>query len=420
MRRRVFLALAFCACAPVSAAQSPATDPVVPRPSALLGASGDPAFLAWLDDFYGRALAAGFSSSSLQQAFSGLAPDPRVIAHDAVQPETAQPISAYVARAVSAAAVERGRRKRAEVPQLAAIAQTYGVPADILVGLWSMETAFGVNQGDYDVVRALATLAAGDPRRRDWAEDELRACLKILSDGSAGRAQLKGSWAGAMGQTQLLPSTFLKDAVSAKGAGAPDIWGSPADALASAANLLAADGWRRGEGWAREVVTPPGFDFSLSEGPKAPPTWWRDKGVRPADGRPWSAADAAADAQLIVPAGAAGPAFLILPNHFVIRAYNNSLSYALAMGLFADRLSGGGLLVRPWPAETPLSLSERFDAQTALAKLGYNPGTIDGLVGLGTRQALRAWQKAHGLVADGYLTSPLVKRLAAEAGLGAS
>jgi membrane-bound lytic murein transglycosylase B len=228
------------------------------------------------------------------------------------------------------------------------------------------------------------------------------------------RAQLKGSWAGAMGQTQFIPSAYLATAIDGDGDGKRDIWGSTPDALASAANLLVKGGWRRGEAWAREVILPKGFDYGLSEGPKEVPSWWAAKEVKRADGLPWRPADAAAPAALILPAGAHGPAFLIFANHMAIRTYNNSLAYALAVGLLADRIAGGGPLKTPWPAETRLSLTDRMAAQEALAKLGYNPGSADGVVGVGTRQSLRAWQKARGLPADGYLSPEMVKKLKAE------
>lgn len=239
------------------------------------------------------------------------------------------------------------------------------------------------------------------------------AALRILASGNVPRARLKGSWAGAMGQTQFLPSTYLSSAVDGDGDGRRDIWGSAPDALASAAHLLAKGGWRRGEGWAREAVLAPGFDYSLSEGPLEVAAWWRAKGARRADGLAWSAADAQAPASLIVPSGASGPAFLLLPNHFAIRTYNNSTAYALAVGLLADRIASGGPLKAPWPHETPLSLTDRLDAQSALARLGFNPGQPDGVVGVGTRAALRAWQKTAGLTADGYLSPDMVRRLRA-------
>jgi lytic murein transglycosylase len=382
-----------------------------PSPSDLLGAAGDPSYLEWLNGFYARELAAGWSTTLLAQLLTGLAPDPRVLAYNAAQPEFSRPVSDYVNRNVTAGVAALGRRKRDGVPQLHEIHETYGVPGDILTAIWAMESGFGANQGDMDVVRSLATLAAEDPRRRGWAEMELDACLKILRSGAATRGQLRGSWAGAMGQTQLVPSTFLTTAVSVPGNGRPDIWGSSADALASAANLLAKAGWRRAESWAVEVTLEHRFDAGLSEGPRQPPTWWAEKGARRADGQGWSAADSGSQAELILPAGAAGPAFLVFPNHFVIRTYNNSLAYALSVGLLADRIGGAGPLVAAWPHETPLSLEARMEAQTALAKLGYNPGAPDGLIGLSTRQALRAWQRDHGLPADGYLSPQLVERL---------
>ena len=268
MQRRSFLALAAASCA-VSA--SAAADV---RPSDLLGAAGDDAFLTWLDGFYARELAAGWSTTALAAVLSGLAPDPRVLSSNAGQPEFATPIGVYVQHRVTPDAVALGRRKRDSVPQLGAIHETYGVPGDILTSIWGMETGFGANQGGMDVVRCLATLAAEDPRRKAWAETQLEACLKIVATNAAGRAALRGSWAGAMGQTQLIPSTFLSTAVNADGKGKPDIWNSSADALASAANLLAKAGWQRGESWAIEVKLTPKFDYGLSEGPKQTPDWW--------------------------------------------------------------------------------------------------------------------------------------------------
>ncbi|MGH7017890.1 MAG: lytic murein transglycosylase [Caulobacteraceae bacterium] len=413
MDRRRFFALCLCAAAGGGMAP-PYASPVPPvgGPSGLLGASGDPNFLAWLDGFLSRMVAQGVSRSVLAEAFSGISPDPRVAALDARQPEFVLPVSTYVSDHVTGGAIAEGQSKEISVPALSSIIARFGPPGGILMGVWAMESGFGADQGSYDVVRCLATLAAGG-RRRPWAEGELEAALKIIASGEAARSRLTGSWAGAMGQTQLVPSAFLAYAVSAAGRGPPDIWDSPADALASAANLLRANGWRRGEGWAREVVAPPGFDWSLTEGPARPPSWWRGLGLITADGRGWSPLDAAAPAILLVPAGAAGPAFLAFPNHFVIRSYNDSIAYALAVGFLADRIAGGGPLVTPWPVETPLSLAQRLEAQTALTRLGFNPGPIDGLIGVNCRRALRAWQKSQGLIADGYLSPQMVARLGA-------
>ncbi|HEY3800278.1 MAG TPA: lytic murein transglycosylase [Caulobacteraceae bacterium] len=415
MERRIFLGLAGAAIAAPALGEAPPSasappSPPGPQPADLLGAAGDPAFLTWLNGFYARMLADGWSTDVLAKTLTGLSPDPRVLAHNASQPEFALPVSTYVQRQVTPGVVSMGKARRDGVSQLPAIQQTYGVPADVLTAIWAMESGFGAFQGDMDVVRCLATMAAENPQRTGWAEGELKACLKIIAQGGS-REQLKGSWAGAMGQTQFLPSSYLTTAVSATGAGKPDIWGNSADALASAANLLIKGGWQRGQDWAREVILPAGFDYGLSEGPKQPPSWWTDKGVRRADGRDWRDADQAAPAVLLLPSGYAGPAFLAFPNHFAIRTYNASLAYALSVGLLADALAGRPPLTTPWPKETPLSLDDRMAAQTALAKAGYNVGVPDGLIGLGTRQAIRAWQKDKGLPADGYLTPAIVARL---------
>jgi lytic murein transglycosylase len=404
MDRRIFLSLALAAVSPGSSTSAQ------PTPADLLGATGEPYFVAWLNDFYARAVAAGTSRSVLDRELSGLSPDPRVTVQDAAQPEFGRPISAYIASVVNEARIAEGRAKRTSIPQFNAIEATYGVPRDILIAIWAMESNFGALQGDFDIVRSLSTLAAAG-RRRPWAEGELLAALKILGEGDAPRWKLRGSWAGAMGQTQLLPSTYLSSAVDADGDGRRDIWGSAPDALASAANLLAKGGWSRGVGWAYEVILAPGFDYGLSETAKELPDWWREKGARRADGEAWGHADAAAPAMLLLPAGYTGPAFLAMPNHFAVREYNNSIAYALGVGLLADRFAGGGPLRAAWPKEAALSLTDRLDAQTALIRLGFNPGPPDGAIGLMTRQALRAWQKSQGLPADGYLSPAMVARL---------
>lgn len=423
-RASLFAALALAGCAspapipaPYAPPQQQANAPPPAPPAPPLNpptVSGDMTFDAWAEGFYGRAVAAGIPPAVVARELAGLTPEPRVASLDSRQPEFSKPVSAYITGVTSADRIAIGQRKRFETDGLAGIEQRYGVPRDILVGIWAMESGFGAIQGDFDVIRAMATLAA-QGRRRAFAEDQLIAALRIIAAGEFPRSRLRGSWAGAMGQTQFIPATFLATAVDGDGDGRRDIWGSSADALASAANLLAKAGWTPGQGWAREVTAPPGFDFSLTEGPKAPPAWWAERGVRPADGLGWSQADQAAAAQLVAPAGASGPLFLLLPNHFVIRRYNNSLAYALGVGLLADRFAGGGPLIAAWPQETPLSLAERMTAQRALARLGFDPGPADGVVGAGTRAALRGWQKARGLVADGYLTTDLVRRLASEA-----
>ena len=327
----------------------------------------------------------------------------------------ASPVGDYVRGVVSDERVAIGRRKLAQLTWLPQVEARYGVPAEILLAIWAVETAFGTLQGDNDALRCLATLAASG-HRQDWAEGQIMALFHIMAEGDATRAQLKGSWTGALGQPQFEPTQYLSTAVDADGDGRRDIWNSAEDALASAANLLAKAGWRRGQLWAREMILPPGFDYGLCEGPAQPLAAWTRLGLKNSDGELWSAADAGADAVLLTPVGAKGPAFLALPNHFVLRQYNNALAYALAVGLLADRIAGRPPVLAPWPPETPLSLADRSDAQIALARLGFDAGGVDGMIGARTRNALRAWQKARGLPADGYLSLDVVQRLRSEAG----
>jgi len=397
--------------APASGVEPQFSGPVRP-----LVASGDVQFDTWAAGFYGRAVAAGIAPELLKREFAGLTPDPRVGGFDNKQPEFSKPLSDYVRGVVTDTRVAIGAQKSAQVRQFPAIEQRFGVPREILAGIWGMESGFGAIQGDFDVIRAMATLAA-QGRRRAFAEDQLISALELIGSGEVSRSQLRGSWAGAMGQTQFIPTTFVSTAVDGDGDGRRDVWNSAADALASAANLLRQAGWIPGQDWAREVTAPADFDFSLTEGPKKTPGEWQALGLRRADGQPWPAADVATPAQLVAPTGAAGPLFLLFPNHFAIRKYNNSLAYALGVGLLADRFDGHGGLLRPWPQETPLSLVDRMTAQRALANLGFDPGAPDGLIGLKTRDALRAWQKARGLTADGYLSPAMVGRLKAEAGV---
>jgi len=423
MRRRLSFMLLLAGCA--SPAAPPASTPIVSIAAESAGqpaqatitppvASGDLVFDQWASEFEARATAAGVEPGVFRREMAGLTPDPRVASLDSRQPEFSKPIGDYLKGVVTTDRVAIGQRRHADVAEFPAIEAKYGVPRDILLGVWALESGFGSIMGDNDTLRALATLAA-QGRRRGWAEGEIIATLKIIQSGEHPRARLRGSWAGAMGHTQFIPSTFLSTAVDQDGDGRRDIWGSRADALASAANLLAKAGWVRGQTWAREVTAPAGFDFSLTEGPRETPAWWAERGVKRADGRPWPAADAEARAQLVAPAGASGPLFLLFPNHFALRQYNNSLSYALGVGLLADRFGGLGPTVRPWPQEQPLSLVDRLTAQRALAALGFDPGQPDGVVGMGTRKALREWQKARGLTADGYLSTDMVRRLRDEA-----
>jgi len=421
-RALIILALAGCADpqieptlnAALGTAQPAPAPPVYAAPTPPPVVSGDPAFDAWLQSFRPKAIAAGLDPAFLDRELAGLTPDTGVVTSDGRQPEFSKPVGDYVKGVVSDRRIQQGRQYRTSLPYLSGLEQTYGVPREIILAIWAMESDFGRIQGDKDVVRSMATLAA-DGRRRAWAEAELISALKIIASGKQTRVGLKGSWAGAMGQTQFLPGVYLSTAIDADGDGHPDIWGSTHDALASTANYMAKAGWRKGESWSREVRLPPGFDYSLSEQDREPLSVWTQRGVRRADGLPWSTADQASAASLILPSGANGPAFLIFPNHSAIMRYNNSTAYALGVGGLAQRFQGEDGVVTPWPAETPLSRTDRILAQESLVKLGYDTGGVDGAIGPKSRVAIRAWQKASGLPADGYLTPALIQRLAAQA-----
>jgi lytic murein transglycosylase len=422
MDRRAFLLLTLAGCADpqleptltqvAGTVQPPAPPPPVPAPVPVV--SGDPNFDAWLAQFKPKAVLAGVPQEVVDRETAGLTPDDSVVASDGRQPEFSKPVGDYVKGAVTDARIAQGRQFASQLSYLPGIEQAFRVPREIVLAVWAMESAFGKIQGDKDVVRCLATLAA-DGRRRGWAESELISALKIIAAGEAPRARLKGSWAGAMGQTQFLPGVYLSTAVDGDRDGRRDIWGSTHDALASTANYMAKAGWKPGESWSREVILPPGFDYGVTEGPREALSVWTERGVRRADGLPWSAADQASSASLILPSGHTGPAFLIFPNHGAIMKYNNSTAYALGVGLLALRLGGEGPLVTPWPVETPLSRADRILAQESLVKLGYDTGGVDGAIGPKTRIAIRAWQAANKVPADGYLTPQMIQSMAMQA-----
>jgi lytic murein transglycosylase len=283
------------------------------------------------------------------------------------------------------------------------------VPAEVLVAIWGMESDYGANTGDLPVIDALATLGF-DGRRADWARGQLIAALRILQQGDIDRARMVGSWAGAMGQTQFLPTSFLAHAVDADGDGRRDIWGSMADVLASTANFLARSGWQAGEPWGTEVRLPAGFDAGRADASvRQPSSQWAAEGVQAMGAAPLPAL---ADAVVLMPAGVRGPAFLVGANFRALLRYNNATSYALAVALLAQGLAGGPGVQAPWPRDqTALSRSQVLALQTALNARGFDSGTPDGLLGPVTREALRRYQRSIGLAADGHPTLDLLQRL---------
>lgn len=395
---------------PTSQPQPQAGAPVTTPPPAAqtppLAAYDQQGFEGWKQGFLARK--GGARRADYARELEGLTPDPTVIRLDRNQPEFSKPAGAYVQNAVTPVRIAQAKQRIDRVPW--SVVQRFGVPSEILVGVWAQESAFGQVQGDYDVIRSLATLAY-DGRRRDWAEGQLKDALDIVVDGRRERAGLKGSWAGAMGQTQFMPDNYLRLGVDQDGDGKVDIWRDDADALASAANLLAQAGWKRGQGWGYEVTLPSGFDYAEAEGPKHNWAYWAAKGVRLAQGGTPNGAEALEEATILLPQGANGPAFLALPNHYVIRRYNNSVSYALAIGLTADGIMGKPGLTKAWPNDPSMTRDQRIGAQRALTQLGYDTQGVDGVIGSNTRAALRRWQIANNRIADGYLTPALADEL---------
>jgi len=385
---------------------APVTAPAPAPQTPPLAAYDQQGFEGWKQGFLARK--GGARRADYARELDGLAPDPTVIRLDRNQPEFSKPAGAYIQNAVTPVRIAQAKQRIDRVPW--SVVQRFGVPSEILVGVWAQESAFGQVQGDYDVIRSLATLAY-DGRRRDWAEGQLKDALDIVVDGRRERAGLKGSWAGAMGQTQFMPDNYLRLGVDQDGDGKVDIWRDDADALASAANLLAQAGWKRGQGWGYEVTLPSGFDYAEAEGPKHNWAYWAAKGVRLAQGGTPNGAEALEEATILLPQGANGPAFLALPNHYVIRRYNNSVSYALAIGLTADGIMGKPALSKAWPNDPSMSREQRIGAQRALTQLGYDTQGVDGVIGSNTRAALRRWQVATGRTADGYLTPTLADEL---------
>jgi lytic murein transglycosylase len=364
------------------------------------------AFLSWVGDLRSRALEAGVTDAGWDAAMAGLTPDPIVIARKATAAETNLTVSDYVANLLEG----RGRKARAKyaaVPQLAAMTERFGVPGGPLVAFWGMESDYGANIGDRDVLRAVATHGAAGSGGADWGE-EFIAAVKVLQSGVIPRSRLVGSYAGAVGQTQLMPSKYLAYGVDFDGDGKVDVWTDALDALASAAShLTQASGWQRGESWFEEVALPAGFDLKAVEPEVSAlaPSDWEALGVRRVDGRAWSAADRAASARLFLPAGLAAPAFLAFPNYLAFEGYNPSLAYAVGVCLLAKYAQGETPYLKPWPREAALSRENRMAAQAGLAKLGFYDGRIDGDMGRKSRQALRNWQLSQGRPRDGHLTA---------------
>jgi len=401
--------------APTPSAPSVATATTGSMPPALLTPTAPPAAISfedWRENFRREALAGGIQPQVFDQAFAGVDPDPAVINADRSQPEFTRPVWEYLEGALAEQRVRNGQAllgRNAEL--LGRIEAHYGVDRQALVAVWGLESNFGQVMGSKSVIRSLATLAF-EGRRPQFARDQLLAALSILQSGDVRPERMIGSWAGAMGQTQFIPTTYHSHAVDFDGDGRRDIWDSTADALASTAHYLQASGWRRGQPWGFEVRLPEGFDYAQADmATRKSLGEWRQLGVTlPAA----SAGQEGEQASLLLPAGHRGPAFLVLENFRSVLKYNNSTSYALAIGLLAERFEDGGRILATWPrGDTPLSRSERIELQNLLAGNGFDPGSADGIIGANTRQAVRSFQQTLGWPADGYPTQDLLQRLRA-------
>ena len=394
---------------------APVATPAVVAPLAVDNLDIQPTqtFAEWQAGFRVEALRAGITAAVFDNAFANVTPDMAVIRADRSQPEFSRPVWEYLEGALSPVRVRNGQAqliKYADILQ--SIEQRYDVDRQALVSVWGMESNFGQFQGNNSVIRSLATLAY-EGRRPAFAQAQLLAALQIIQHGDIQADQMKGSWAGAMGQTQFIPTTYNTHAVDFDGDGRRDIWGSASDALASTAHYLQSSGWQKGQPWGFEVQLPGNFNYMLADGTiRKSVAEWRQLGITLPNGGQVPAGTEQLSAALLLPAGYRGPAFLVLDNFRAILKYNNSSSYALAVSLLSERFNGAGLINGSWPKDDlPLSRTERIELQNLLSAQNYDAGTADGIIGANTRKAIRSAQQSFGWPADGYPTHKLLEGL---------
>ncbi len=365
------------------------------------GQTPSPDFQQCLAGLQDQARLQGRSNETVDVLIPALVQQDRVLELDRKQPEFMQTFGRYLSIRVTDTRIAAGREKlAANRALLKSLQQRYGVPAAVLVAFWGLETNYGAYLGGTPSLDALATLAC-DPRRSEFFTTEFLTALKLLEQEELDPSSMRGSWAGAMGHTQFMPSTWDRYAVDGDGDGRVDLWASEADALASGANVLSQLGWVPGLRWGREVRLPADFDYALAgDGTRRPLEAWDGLGIRQANGDPLPRADV--EAKLVVPAGAEGPAFLVYRNFDVIMGWNRSESYALSVGLLADRIADRPGLVQAPPNDEALRVEDVERLQRALADRGFDPGPADGIWGPATRRALTEFEASVGRVADGY------------------
>ncbi len=357
-------------------------------------------FATCTNELRDRAVADGIRPVTIDRVFTGLEHLERVVRDDRNQAEFTQTFNDYYSRRVNERRVTTGRERLAtHAPLLAAVSAETGVPSQYLMALWGLETNFGGYMGTLSIPSALATLAC-DTRRASFFKSEFSAMLRIVDAGDMDVDDLVGSWAGAMGHMQFMPSTFLAHAVDGDGDGKRNVYSSLADAFTSGATYLSRSGWQPGFRWGREVRLPEGFDYTeagLKQ--KHPLSFWRSRGVTDIFGSPLPNIEL--EASVLVPAGHRGPAFVVYQNFRVLMRWNRSEFYALSVARLADRIAGAGRLAVA-PPKAKLAIADVKFAQAKLASLGLSPGPADGVLGSGTKTALSQFQAGRGMVADGY------------------
>jgi len=376
-------------------------------------------FRGGLAELRAEAVALGVDAGLVDRVLADVSLQGRAIELEGFQPEFVRPVWKYLSSAASTVRIVGGRAMATRhAGLLAALEAEYGVPAEILLAIWGVETAYGSNLGEFNIFASLASLAVFG-RRKDFARDQLLAALRVLGEIDPDGSELRGSWAGAMGHTQFIPTTFLAHAVDRDGDGRRDVWSdNPADALASAANYLRVSGWREEEPVLLEVRLPAAFDYREAELDNVHPlSEWIARGLTGIAGQALTdALPATGSASVILPAGAAGPAFLVLPNFLVLLAYNNATSYALAVWQLAERIAGRSPIRTGWPEwEAGVRVEEIRKLQAELTRLGHDVHGIDGRVGPATRAAVRRFQLSVGMTPDGYVNRALIDAVRAKA-----
>lgn len=373
----------------------------------------DGGFRDCLNNIKADALKQGVPAATVDRAFQGLTPDQKVIDLDNRQPEFSLTYAKYVGGTVSLDRIQKGQQKMAQHRALLDQLQAeYGIPPQYLMAFWGIETNYGTFMGDFRVVRSVATLACMT-KRRDFFSNETVQALRILNNNHMTSEQMRGSWAGAMGNMQFMPSTFTRWAVDRDGNGRIDIWNSLPDAFASASNFLRGIGFKPGLPSSEEVMLPAGFPLDQADTTvEKPVKAWASMGVKKMNGGALPAVDDAAS--ILLPAGFRGPAFIIYPNFKAVMNWNRSTLYALSVGILARQIAGGPPVQQQAPADdAPISRDTVIDMQNRLARLGLYKDETDGLLGPKTRSALRLFQQQQALPADGHPTQESIRRLQA-------